>query len=98
MNTAREIIAVIAFLVALYFAVDLFNSGFTILSLVVCVMSFMGAYIIWPSKKQGQRNDDNWLLDIIEFIIELPAEVITWLIRLLARLFSGKDDGVDFDL
>ena len=94
----REITAVIIFLVAIYFIVGLFSSGFNWLYLAGCMACFLLAYLTWPSKKQGQRSNDNWLLDCLEVIIELPTEFLIWILRSLTRLIPGKGDGFDINL
>lgn len=55
------------------------------------------AYAVWPSKRRGHRDSDHPLWDMLEFVIELPVEVIIWLVRLLGRLLTGKSGGVDID-
>lgn len=93
MNIIREIIAVILFIVAIsltvYICIDTFSWGYLI-SAIVC---YLAAYSIWPSKRQGQRDDNYVWLDIIEVLIEIPFI----LVRGILRLFKDKD-GVDIDL
>ena len=102
MNIIREITSIIIFFAALYCALDLFISGFNGLSLAAGALCFVLAYGIWPSKKRGQRHNDNWVIDLLEVVIELPVEMTIWLIRtlvkLVVRLFSGKGDGFDLDI
>lgn len=95
MNIFREIISVIAFLVAIYFVVDFFNSGFNWLDLIIGILCFFSAYLIWPSKRLGQRDDDHWLLNCLEVLIELPTEIVLWVFRPLAKLISGIGEAFD---
>lgn len=61
------------------------------------LFSFIAAYIIWPSKRKGQRSDDGRFADKIELLIELPIEFFFWIVRIFGRLFGGKGDGIDLD-
>jgi hypothetical protein len=65
--------------------------------LIIALVCFVLAYLIWPSKRQGQRHEDNWPLDVMEILIELPAEIIFWVFRMIGHLFR-KGDGIDIDL
>ncbi len=62
------------------------------------VLCFVLAYLIWPSKRKGQRHDDNRLADILEILIEFPMELFSWLIRFLGRLLGSKGEGIDIDI
>ena len=93
----REIASAIVFIVGVVFLCDLFSSGFSWEALVVSVFCFGIAYILWPSKKRGQRQDDYSFLDVVEFVIEVPVEILKWLFRILGRIFGGKGDGIDID-
>ena len=73
-------------------------SGFDWVFLLGSVGCLLLAYFIWPSKKRGQHRQDHWILDLLEFFIELPVEILLWSFRLLARIFKSKDGGFDIDL
>jgi len=98
MQVFRVIIAVIAFITGVVFLVDLISNEFYWGMFAFSVCCFVCAYIIWPSKKKGQRADDYSFLDVLEFFIEVPVEILKWLVRVFGRIFSGKDGGFDLDL
>ena len=105
MQVIREIVAVIMFVLGVVFVVDLVSSGFDLKGLLFAVLCFVGAYIVWPSKKKGQRDEGNSFLDILEVVIEAPVEIFMWLLRIVGRLLgrsdrngSGSDGGIDFDI
>lgn len=97
METLRELIATLIFIAGtiLIFSVFgefhwvTFGGGFT---------CFIVAYFIWPSKKRGQRERENFFLDILEFVIELPIELLMWVFRFFGRMFRSKDGGFDVDI
>jgi len=97
MIVLREIFSIIVFVVGFIFFGELFINEFSWQSLLVSLFCFGFAYLLWPSRKKGQRQDDHWYLDLIEFVIEVPIELLKWLFRLLGRIFSGKGDGIDLD-
>lgn len=93
MIVLREIIATIlliaAILLTIYICTNIFSWGY----LALAIGSYIAAYWIWPSKRQGQRDDNYIWFDIIEFLIELPFRIVFWLFR------SFKDgDGPGIDL
>lgn len=97
MTTLRAILAFLVFVTGIFFTVQLFTAPFSWIGLVIAIICFIVAYILWPSKKHGQRNNDNLLLDILEIFIELPVEVMLWLLRVITGIFRGKDGGIDID-
>lgn len=97
MIVLREVLAAIIFVVGVVFLFDIFSVGFSWEALLLSLFCFFIAYVIWPSKKKGQRQDDYGFLDVLEFVIEIPFEILKWFFRLLGRIFSGKGDGVDID-
>ncbi len=94
METLREILATFIFTIGIYF-IFVIVAGFQWINLIGCIICFVSAYFIWPSKTRAQ---DNAFLDILEFIIELPVELFLWIIRLFGRAFSKKDGGLDLDI
>ena len=65
--------------------------------MLATILCFIFAYIIWPSKRKGQRHDYGLIAEIFEVLIEFPIELFFWIIRLLGRMLGGKGDGVDLD-
>lgn len=98
MNLLREIIATAIFIIAILLIVKLAAQGFDVGTLIAMIGCFLVAYFVWPSKRKGQRRDDNSWLDILEFIIELPTDLLFKLLRAIGRLFKGNDNGFDIDL
>jgi hypothetical protein len=96
MTIIRAITATIIFLLGIFFLVKLFTAPFSWINLIIALICFALAYFIWPSKKQGQRHEDNWVLDVMEILIELPVEIIFWVFRMIGHLFR-KSDGIDID-
>jgi len=97
METLREILATFIFTIGTYF-IFVMVSEFQWINLIGCIICFVSAYFIWPSKTRGHRVQDNAFLDILEFIIELPVEMFFWIVRLFSRAFSKKDGGIDLDI
>ncbi len=95
MELLRALISLLLFGCGLYFLFDGFNPTFDWKALVFAITAFLLAYFFWPSKKRGQRDDDNPWLDALELVIELPVELFLWVIRLFTRLFKDGDAGVD---
>lgn len=96
MTIIRAITATIIFLLGIFFLVKLFIAPFEWMNVIIALICFALAYFIWPSKKQGQRDEDNGFLDVMEILIELPVEIIFWIFRMLGHLFR-KGDGIDID-
>ncbi|KZX83777.1 hypothetical protein A3715_28390 [Oleiphilus sp. HI0009] len=93
----REWSAGIVFLAAIAGVYTLFWDGFDGVVLAATLVSFIAAYVIWPSKRKGQRQDGGRVVDMIEVLIEFPIELFVWIMRFLGRLAGGKGDGVDLD-
>lgn len=97
METLREIIATLIFIagtVLIFSLIGAFHWG-TLLASFAC---FLAAYLVWPSKRRGQRERENVFLDVLELIIELPIEMLFWLFRFIGRMFRSKDGGFDVDV
>tara|TARA_R110001592_G_scaffold103298_2_gene291156 strand:- start:21704 stop:22006 length:303 start_codon:yes stop_codon:yes gene_type:complete len=93
----REWISVIIFFVGLTGVYTLFTAAFEWSILFATVFCFALAYLIWPSKRKGQRDEGGWIADIFELLIELPVDVFSWIAKLFGRLLGGKGDGIDID-
>ncbi|GAA5315157.1 MAG: hypothetical protein AseanaTS_03610 [Candidatus Pelagadaptatus aseana] len=98
MNTFRELSSCVLFMIALLLLFEIFTAGFSWVFAGGSVVFFVLAYLVWPSKKKGQRNDDHWYLDVLEVVIELPIELVLRLFRFLARVAKDKDGGFDLDI
>jgi len=92
----RATTATIIFILGIIFLVKLFTAPFALINVIIALVCFAIAYFIWPSKKQGQRHEDSWFLDVMEMLIELPVEIIFWIFRMLGHLFR-RGDGIDID-
>lgn len=94
--------ATLAFVVGTFLIMGLFLVEFYWEDMLAGVLFYLFAYAIWPSKKRGKRDSDNYLIDTVELVVEFPIEMIIWLFRALSRLFgssaSKKDNGVDLDI
>jgi hypothetical protein len=97
METLRELIATLIFIAGSVFIVVTFNE-FTWESFLGGIICYVIAYFIWPSKKRGQRDKESPLLDILEFVIELPVEFFMWILRLFSRIFRNKNGDFDVDI
>ena len=104
MTVLKEIIAVICFFLAILLAFDLIANEFSWKYCIGCLLLFIFSYLIWPSKRRGKREDDYVFLDMLEFFIEIPMEIIFWIFRIVARIGSfmlggkGNSSDIDFDL
>ena len=93
MNTFREVIAVILYCIAIVLTIFMFANTFKWTLLAMAILAYLAAYWIWPSKREGQRDDNHWWLDITELLIELPFRIIGWLFKSLKN-----SDVPDIDL
>ncbi|MES2818301.1 MAG: hypothetical protein V4812_04860 [Pseudomonadota bacterium] len=99
MTALRELTATLLFIAALVLVILLFANDFSWGCCLAILLCFALAYMLWPSKRRGQRRDDSGFLDLLEIFIELPIQLLLWLFRLLGGLFrGGKGDGFDIDL
>lgn len=91
----RQLLAVCFFVGALYFCYHflLFQQHWSYL--LAAVFSFLLAYWIWPNKKRRQSEQDHWLIDWLEIIIEFPIDLTVNLARLILRIFRNTDVGMD---
>ena len=62
------------------------------------ILSFVAAYIAWPSRKKGQRENNNIFLDTLEFLIEAPVDIVISTLKMIGRFFGRVSDGVDLDV
>ncbi|WP_042146355.1 MULTISPECIES: hypothetical protein [unclassified Pseudoalteromonas] len=97
MEVMREAIALVFFIfgITLIYLIFDTNQWEYVLG---AILTFATAFLIWPSKKRGQREQESQFLDVLELIIEFPVELIFWLFRILGRIFKGKDGSIDIDL
>jgi hypothetical protein len=100
MEALKQFLAIICFIIGAAFFSSIIFDVFSWFEFIGGISCLVLAYFMWPSKKRGQRQSDNLLLDILEFLIELPFEVFGGLFRFLGRIFRSKDGcvGVDIDL
>ena len=94
----KELFSICCFIVAIGITITLFSDGFTVIAAVGVIVLFLAAHAVWPSKKRGKREGDHWLLDILEFFIELPVDIVFGLLRFIGLIFRSKDGGIDFDI
>ena len=95
MNALRECGAVLLFLAAVASVVHGLSGGPLWPCLGLAALCFGLAYWLWPSRRRGQRQEEHSWLDLLEILIELPVNLLFWLLRQLARPFR---DGVDLDI
>lgn len=98
MHALRELAAIIAFVMGVLLTAGLITDEFSWAYLLAATACFVISYGVWPSKRRGQRKEDNIFLDILEVIIELPVEALLWVFRILGRSFRGGDGGIDIDI
>lgn len=102
MDTFREVIAILGFMVGITLLASVFADNFGWSELCLGLSFFAFSYFTWPSKKRGKREEHSPILDIVELVIEFPVEVFIWLSRFLgrvfSRVFSNKDGGFDIDI
>jgi len=98
MEALKEFLATICFIIGAVLLTSTISDVFNWFEFIGGITFLVLAYFTWPSKKRGQRQSDNLLLDIVEFVIELPFEVFGWLFRFLGRMFRSKNGGVDIDI
>ncbi len=91
MTTLREIVATLLFMLAMALVIQLFASEFAWLSLLGVLLCLALAYACWPSRRRGQRDDASGWIDLLEVVIELPVQLLLWLLRGLGGLFRWLD-------
>ncbi|MCF6442478.1 hypothetical protein L1077_23905 [Pseudoalteromonas luteoviolacea] len=89
MHNLRALIAITIFLVSTVLIFLTFFMPLPVIYLFYGVVSYSISYVVWPSKRKGKRNGDSQFLDVLEFIIELPAEFVFWIFRLIGRCIDG---------
>ena len=97
MEMLREFIATLIFIVGVTLVVSLIGA-FDWGDFIAAIGCFVAAYFTWPSKRHGYREQDNRFLDMLEIIIELPIDILVWIVRFVVRKFRSNDGGIDIDL
>jgi len=90
MERLREVVAVILFATGIFSIINAFIGQFDLLFLLTGFACLVLAYFIWPSKKNNYR-EDNIYLDALEFAIELPFDILFWVLRSLIKIFRKAD-------
>jgi len=98
MEALKEILATFSFIFGIIFLYSITFTQFDWYDFFIGITLLALAYFIWPSKKKGQRESSNIILDIIEIAIELPVDLFIGLVRFIGRLFRNKDGGIDLDI
>ena len=86
----RIIASCLFFAAAIAFSFAITNDPLNWQNWVGAILCYFAAYYTWPSRKRHVRQDDNFFLNLLEFIIELPVDLVLFFIR---GIFSGG--GVD---
>ena len=97
MTNVRALGATILLIFGLFQLLDLWLVGFSWASLAIASVSFLLSYWVWPSKRDDPKHryqHSQWF-DWLEFLIELPVEIVLWLIRSLFGLLRRSVDDVD---
>ncbi|CAA0085246.1 Uncharacterised protein [BD1-7 clade bacterium] len=98
MELFRIVMSVASFVAGVYLIVDLFSYGFDMYVFAGVIAAFYIAHLIWPkNRKKDDADDGLWILDIIEFVVELPYQGVGLLFRGIGRVFRSSG-GIDFDL
>lgn len=101
MEILRIVVATLFFIAGTFLVVGTLITGVNWQDLLAALLFYLFAYLVWPSKKRGSRETENPILDMLEYVVEFPIEVIIWFFRLLGRLLGGlfgnKSDGIDID-
>lgn len=83
MILVRELSAIVLWCIFLMLILSCLFSTFSSLRLFIAVGCFAAAYFIWPSKKKGFRDDNFWLFDVAELLIEGPILIVIGIIKLM---------------
>jgi len=92
----RTFFAFIIFLVGCYCLYDVCTIGFSYAMLGGAAISFFIAHCILPKNRRNKESALDYL-DLLEFIIEVPYQICSLVVRLVGRIFSSKD-GLDIDI
>lgn len=87
MEPLRILLAVLAFLAGVAALVHGIAVGPLWAGLLGMALCFLLAYWLWPRRRQL---DYGWL-DVLEVLVELPVNVVLWLLRLLGRVFRDVE-------
>lgn len=87
MESLRILLAVLAFLAGIAALVHGIAVGPLWAGLLGMLLCFLLAYWLWPRR----REIDSVWLDVLELLVELPVNVVLWLLRQLGRLFRDID-------
>jgi hypothetical protein len=90
METLRALLATLVFLVGIACLVHGLSGGPLWPCLLGMALCFLLAYWLWPRNRQA---DSPWF-DALKLLVELPVNLLLWLLRQLGRLFRDVD-GVD---
>lgn len=80
----RELSAIVLLMVFLTLSASCIFVEFSLRNAIIAACCLLAAFLIWPSKRRGQRQDDFWLFDLAELLIEGPVLFIS----ALAKLFD----------
>ncbi|OZG74728.1 hypothetical protein BTA51_07075 [Hahella sp. CCB-MM4] len=92
MHTLRYILAVGLFFLSCYLVFDLVVHGFNVFVLIGVIVGFLLAHFIKPKNSEGYDSD---IIDILDFIIDMPFKAIALALRSLGSFFGRG--GLDLD-
>ncbi|WP_062060951.1 hypothetical protein [Cellvibrio sp. OA-2007] len=92
-NELRLFLAVLLFCLGIYLVWDLCSAGFDLIILVSSLLCFVVAHYIKP--KPDDRDDSSVVLDVLDFIVDIPFRAISIFLRAISKPFKGDAGGFD---
>lgn len=82
MIVLREITAFLLLFTGITLIVALDESVAIWVQIISVAACFIFSYLIWPSKRKGQRNNNNYFWDWFELILELPFQILKGVLKI----------------
>ena len=87
-NDLRAVLAIIVSCCSAYFCIDMLLNGFSWTLLVSAIAGYTAVHLLWPPK----CNYDSAWYDALEWIFDLPFQLMAKLLRSVGRLFRSDID------
>lgn len=87
MNDFRAVLAIFISMISGYLIIDIFLNGFSWVLVFFAIIGFILVHLIWPK----HRSSDSAWYESLQFIFDLPYQLIAYSIRGLGRLLKLGD-------
>ncbi len=90
LDDLRLLLAVALFCLGLYLCWDLLATGFNLWIVLSALGCFIAAHFVKPNR--ADRDTGNSLINVMEFIVDIPYSLIAKFLRALFRTLDGVWD------